>query len=153
MHGGRLRSLPMTRARTGGAAAVVLAVVLLACTTDRPTCYAGEYVGCTCDGGAHGYAVCRPEIDGYGICVCDGTTPGIDAGPPDTGAPADAAPDATKGFLEPCTSNAECGSGLCSGVPGQSRMVCSKPCTEATAASDCPPPSTGCNAQGRCSPP
>ncbi len=150
MHGGRLRSPGMSR----GAAPVVLVVfavvvLVVACTTDRPTCYAGEYVGCACDAGVGGYAVCRPEIDGYGPCVCDGTTPGIDAGPAD--APVEAA--ATKGFLEPCTTNEECLTGLCAGVPGQSRMICSKTCKPDTATADCPPPSTGCNAQGRCAPP
>jgi hypothetical protein len=136
-----------------GAAAVVLVVlvVLVACTTERPTCYAGEYVGCACDGGAHGYAICRPEIDGYGPCVCDGAAPGLDAGRRD--ALSDAGADATRGFLEPCATNEECVTGLCAGVPGQSRMVCSKPCTAGTAAADCPPPSVGCNAQGRCAPP
>ena len=59
-------------------AAIALGV-LLACAADRPTCYAGDDVGCTCAGDVHGYQVCNAASDGYGACVCDGTTPGLDA--------------------------------------------------------------------------
>jgi len=131
--------------------------VLFACVADRPTCYAGDYLGCTCAGTTHGYQVCNAAGDGYGACVCDGTTPGVDASAAPTPA-VDAAPEASaeagakKGFLAPCTSAEECASGLCQLFPAKGSF-CSNRCTAPTASVDCPPPSTGCNAQGVCKAP
>lgn len=52
-----------------------------ACSPDRPTCYDGDYEACPCgDAGNTGLAMCLPSHDGYGACVCDGSTPGLDAG-------------------------------------------------------------------------
>jgi len=47
---------------------------------DRPTCYEGDHVACTCrgSGGKEGFAACAPNGE-YGACVCDGTIPGVDA--------------------------------------------------------------------------
>ena len=137
-------------------AAVALGA-LLACASDRPTCYAGDDIGCTCAGDVHGYQTCNASGDGYGACVCDGTTPGLDASAPP--APAvDAAPEASaesgakKEFLAPCTSAEECASGLCQLFPAKGSF-CTNHCTAATASVDCPPPSPGCNPQGVCKAP
>ncbi len=55
------------------------------------------------------------------------------------------------GFLEPCTANAECMTGLCYRYNMATvGMRCSKTCTMATAAADCPAPSSGCNNMGVC---
>jgi hypothetical protein len=132
--------------------------VLLACAADRPTCYAGDHLGCTCAGPVHGYQVCNAGGDGYGACVCDGTTPGLDASTPPTPA-VDAAPEASiaeagakKGLFEPCADGGECASGLCQVYPSKGSL-CSNHCTAQTASVDCPPPSTGCNPQGVCKAP
>ena len=66
--------------------AMTLLVVLastpgtLACSPSYPPCYRGEYQGCTCASGAHGYQACNVTEDGFQGCVCDGTTPGADGG-------------------------------------------------------------------------
>lgn len=57
----------------------------------------------------------------------------------------------TLGFLEPCTENAQCMSNLCYRYNmANVGMRCSKTCTPATAATDCPAPSSGCNGMGVC---
>jgi hypothetical protein len=72
--------------RTGAAFVMSAALALLvalsagACGEDQPTCFAGEYAACNCAGGARGYQVCLASQDAYAACVCDGTTPGLDAG-------------------------------------------------------------------------
>ena len=132
---------------------------LLACASDRPTCYAGDAVGCTCAGNLHGYQVCNAGGDGYGACVCDGTTPGLDASAPPSTPAVDAAPEASvvdggtkTEFLAPCATGEECASGLCQLFPSKGSF-CSNRCTAQTASVDCPPPSPGCNAQGVCKAP
>ena len=131
--------------------------VLFACAADRPICYAGDHVGCTCVGDVHGYQICNAGGEGYGACVCDGTTPGLDASTPSTPA-VDAAPEASaeagakKAFLAPCTDAEECASGLCQQFPAKGSL-CSNRCTVQTAGVDCPPPSPGCNPQGVCKAP
>lgn len=66
-------------------------------------CYAGEYAGCTCDNGAVGYAACDPVRNAWGACVCDGTTPGIDASSeePVEASVADASPEASPADATP----------------------------------------------------
>jgi hypothetical protein len=76
--------------------AVLLVVAVTACRDDAPTCYAGEYAACNCAGGARGYQICLASEDGYAACVCDGTTPGLDAGVAETSA-VDAARDGEGG--------------------------------------------------------
>lgn len=83
--------------RAAGLVLLVLAWRCVACVKDRPECYAGEYAGCTCGNGAPGYAACDPARDAWGTCVCDGTTPGVDASSeePLEGSAADATPEAS----------------------------------------------------------
>jgi len=137
---------------------VVALAATLACARERPSCYDGDHVGCTCTGNVHGYQVCG--AGDYGACVCDGTTPGLDASAPVTPkAPVvDAADEAAveagakKGFLAACANADECESGLCQNYPSKGSF-CSRHCTAATASVDCPPPSPGCNPQEVCKAP
>jgi hypothetical protein len=59
-------------------------VLTTACVEDRPTCYDGDYRACACDDGGDvgptGLEMCLPTHDGYGACVCNGPTPGLDSG-------------------------------------------------------------------------
>lgn len=139
----------------GAAVAIFILTIVVACGEDRPPCYRGDFVGCTCANGAYGYQACRDAEDGYAACVCNGTTPGIDASVADA-ARADAAPDALvdagkRALFASCTTNEECESGLCFEF-GMGQRICTKPCTAATAATDCPLPSPGCNNKGVCRP-
>ena len=54
-------------------------------------------------------------------------------------------------FLEPCSTNTDCISGLCFTYNEAAiGKRCSKTCMAATAATDCPAPSAGCNGMGVC---
>jgi hypothetical protein len=131
-------------------AMTIVGAIIVACGEDRPPCYRGDFIGCNCNDGAYGYSTCREAEDGYAACVCNGTIPGVDAGPRDAsvGDAVDAA--ATKlGLFADCTDPAQCESGVCF-VYGDGRSLCSKTCTGPT---DCPAPSTGCNGKGTCKPP
>jgi len=70
------------RARAGAVlvAAVLAALAIAACRDDQPTCFAAEYAACSCSATARGYQPCLASEDGYGPCVCNGRTPGLDAG-------------------------------------------------------------------------
>ncbi len=58
----------------------LLVAVIGACGEDFKACYAGDHIGCPCPNGGWGYAACSPAGDYVNVrCVCDGTTPGIDA--------------------------------------------------------------------------
>ena len=118
-----------------------------ACGEAFPVCYEGDRRACSCAEGASGFQTCAPELEAYGPCVCDGTTPGVDGSAPTP----DAAPESSSkiGFLEPCLTNEECETGLCHPFNAKGPR-CSQPCKEPT---DCPPPSTGCNNQGVCKAP
>lgn len=85
-------------------AMVIVAAIVFACGEDRPPCYRGDFIGCNCTDGASGYSACRDAEDGYGRCVCNGTIPGVDAGP------RDAARDAIDG---PAPSTECNGEGAC----------------------------------------
>ena len=132
--------------RAIGAMTVVGAIVF-ACGEDRPLCYPGDFIGCSCANGAYGYSACGEFGDGpaYGPCDCSGAIPGVDAGPPDVAAEA----AAKLALFEPCTDAAQCESGVCFEY-GDQRSLCSKTCS---GASDCPAPSSGCNGKGACKPP
>lgn len=140
------------RAVALGITGVTLAIV--ACAEDRPACYEGEYIGCTCEpntsGFTVGYALCRPELGGYGTCICDGKTPGFDAGPKTIDAAADTLEAAGgKALFSACAKADECASSNCFTF-GDGRMLCTKSCATPN---DCPAPSPGCNGQGVCRPP
>jgi hypothetical protein len=139
-------------------ALAALAVMLMACSEGNGDlqCLPQDIEKCTCDDGTQGYFVC--DIDsgaGYGPCLC-----GLDASPYDP-VPPDASPDeGTDGdddgglkFMSACSV----ASGAPACPPGTSCYTfpakgdhCSKPCT---IASDCPPPSPGCNMMGECQAP
>jgi len=57
-----------------------------------------------------------------------------------------------KAFGEDCTADADCASGACRDFQMMTVKKCTKTCTAATQANDCPnPPSQGtCNMQGYC---
>jgi len=131
--------------------------LVVACSASFAPCYRGEYRGCTCElapgasVAAHGYQACTATEDGFGACVCDGTTPGLDggtdAGGTDAGDGGDGAP-----YLAACSA-----SGTCSGADaicvtfGNKGKTCTKRCA---GPSDCPPPSLGCSPNmGVCRPP
>jgi hypothetical protein len=76
------------RARAALVASLVVALAIAACGEDQPTCFAAEYAACSCSVAASGYQQCLASEDGYGPCVCNGRTPGVDAGA-GTGAPRD----------------------------------------------------------------
>jgi hypothetical protein len=131
-----------------GTGALVVAAVSGGCREDRPACYAGDHQACTCVGGGSGYQGCLEEEERFGVCVCDGTTPGLD-GSFEAGATEAAAPDAKVPFLGVCVANEDCATGVCFTFNAKGTL-CSHACkTEG----DCEPPSTGCNLQGICKAP
>jgi hypothetical protein len=137
--------------RALGAMMIVLTIVAACGGVDRPPCYRGDFIGCTCASGAHGYAACSATEDGYGVCVCDGTTPGVDGGTRDATA-FDVTTDSGKlGLFASCTDATQCESGVCFSY-GDGQSLCTKNCTATTATSDCPAPATGCNGKGVCKP-
>ncbi|MCW5815152.1 MAG: hypothetical protein KIT84_29265 [Labilithrix sp.] len=130
------------------APAVVVAAAA-ACDEDYKACYEGDYVACTCGGDTLGYARCNAN-ERFDACVCDGTTPGLDAGR-ESGAVAPACvPDAgvVRKYFEECTSNEECETCRCESFQG--RGLCTTTCTNVT---ECAPPSDACTNRGVCRPP
>src|SRR6185437_2476396 len=93
---------------------IALLVIAAAGEEDFKRCYAGDYVSCRCGADSFGYAQCN-TVDAFGPCVCDGTTPGIDAGHPEAGseagAPVACKPNTgTKQYFDDCAANEECAS-------------------------------------------
>ena len=89
----------------------------------------------------------------------DDTTSGRDLGeglPPDMAVHGDLAiancGDAgTKAFGAACATDCECSSSMCRPFQMGATHLCTKPCTVATQATDCPTPSTGtCTNNGYC---
>ena len=123
---------------------VVLSCTLatVACSPSYPPCYRGEYQGCSCAGGMHGYQACNVTEDGFQACVCDGTTPGADGGRDASVVDASEA-GTTGGYLSPCGPNGTCSEpgGVCFSFTSKGQ-VCTKKCT---LTSDCPAPSPGCS--------
>lgn len=127
----------------------IVCAIVFACGEDRPPCYRGDFVGCNCRDGSYGYSACREAEDGYGICVCDGTIPGLDGGRKEASVVEASVDSAKLALFAPCTDAAQCESGLCFEY-GDARSLCTTSCSGPT---DCPAPSTGCNGKGVCKPP
>lgn len=123
-------------------------------------CLPEDVERCSCDDGRDGFQVCDPDGGaGYGACNCD-----LDASPylPEAGE-VEASTDGAQGegsggdgglsFMSTCSTqpgSPACPPGTsCDDFPAKGQF-CSKPCTEAT---DCPPPSPGCNNMGICKAP
>jgi len=120
-------------------AVVSVIVAVAACAEDFKDCYAEDLVACTCAGGAQGYAKCQNGSYKSSVCVCDGTTPGIDA------STCSHALDAGgfKADFETCTTPDECQGCRCEQV--QMAQQCTRPC-----ASDADCPQGRCNTRGVC---
>jgi len=136
-----------------GLAALLLVVACSEGTSSTP-CLPEDVERCTCGDGSEGFEVCDPDGGGgYGACAC-----GLDASPylPE---PEEASEDGGEGgdgglvFLSACSTvpgAPQCPAGTsCDDFPAKGQF-CSKPCKEAT---DCPPPSPGCNMMGTCKAP
>jgi hypothetical protein len=111
-------------------------------------CAAGDYRYCDCPTISRGYALCADDGSGYGACDCSGKIPTgagvlVEAGAPDAAADASST---SKGFLEPCSVDAECSTKLCFAFNAYGPH-CSQPCAKDV---DCPPPSPGCSNKNVC---
>lgn len=135
---------------------------IAACGEDYKDCYDQDLITCNCANGAVGYAKCSPAGDFKSSpCICDGATPGIDAGRDSSAKDAgsndgsmndaalvctrDAGADAagTKKDFETCTTADECDGCRCELF--QNQHLCTRSCT---GDADCP--GTGCNQRGIC---
>lgn len=138
-----------------------IAIVAGACASNR-TCYAGDFVACTCADGRAGYAACDADGEAYGACGSCGEVPGLtDTAASGGGGSGGGTSGGTGGsqnlttssgklgFLETCTVDEDCESGICH-VYTAKGPKCTLPCQTA---SDCPPPSPGCNNMGVCKAP
>lgn len=149
------------RGRAGGRGlALVACLVVAACGEGNGAtrCLPEDVERCTCADGRSGYEVCDPNAGAfYGACNCD-----VDAAPylpvpPDAAVEGDSDTDGGDGgglsFMSPCSmapGAPQCPAGTsCDEFPAKGPH-CSKPCKEAT---DCPPPSPGCNMMGVCKAP
>jgi hypothetical protein len=147
-------------ARRGAALLATAGLVIVAACGEGSggaDCLPEDVQRCECADGHQGYAVCDPAAgSGYGACNC-----ALDASPylaqpaPEAGADADgdAASSGGLSFMSPCSTapgSPQCPAGTsCDEFPAKGPH-CSKPCKEAT---DCPPPSPGCNMMGICKAP
>ena len=103
-----------------------------------------------------------PVVDGDAGSGTDSASPGndaaagVDAASPDASSPGvDAGSDAPSSgiaaFGATCTGNGDCASNLCEPFRMQTVNLCTKACTVATQATDCPSPSVGtCTPKGYC---
>ncbi len=123
----------------------------------------GQYGACACSsGGTGGAASATASTSGAGATSASGTggttatTAGSGGGAASSagsgGAPSSSSAGGAGGaggllpFMSPCTTNAQCETGLCWMFPTKGPH-CDKMCTTDA---DCPPPSVGCNPQGVC---
>ena len=147
-----------TRAGFGLLPAALLLVVV-ACNEGggAAPCLPEDVERCTCDDGRDGFQVCPVEGGaGYGECNCDlDASPYLpEAGEPDAGEGGDGS-DGGGGlpFMSACSTapgSPPCADGTsCDEFPAKGPH-CSKPCSVAT---DCPPPSPGCNMDMICKAP
>jgi hypothetical protein len=99
---------------------------------------AGAAVGSGCGGSDSG--PCNGAIEHDNDATCAPQNPSTPTSP------------TPKAFMEDCTSDSECETNLCFPF-AQKGTKCTRTCTAATAATDCPAPSTGCNGMGVCKAP
>jgi len=138
-----------------------LAILAGACAEKR-ACYSGDFEACTCADGRAGFAACDVEGDAYGACGSCGEVPGLTGSAASggggsgggtsggTGGSQNLTTSSSKlGFLETCTVDEDCESGICH-VYTAKGPKCTLACQTA---SDCPPPSPGCNNMGVCKAP
>jgi hypothetical protein len=125
--------------------------IVVGCREQSPVCYEGELQACTCAGSKNGYQQCLQAEERYAACVCDGTTPGLDASVDASEAAADAASEASSkvAFMGVCAKDEDCETGQCHDFAAKGSF-CSHACKAPT---DCEPPSGGCNNQGVCKAP
>jgi hypothetical protein len=105
----------------------------------------------TVAGGAAASLTASATMGGTGVTTLSGVgvPPDLAMPPPDL----TFVPDlALLPFGASCTTNSQCQSGICGMFEMGALFVCTKPCTPATQATDCPnPPSTGtCNSMNYC---
>jgi hypothetical protein len=125
-------------------------LVVVACTTDYPPCYRGEYRGCTCANGAHGYELCNLTEDGFQGCVCDGRTPGV-TGVREAGADVVDSGPPVGTYLQACDASGKCTDGSTCIEFAQRGKFCTKTCKDPA---ECPPPAKTCSLmRGVCAPP
>lgn len=143
---------------------LALASVTGACASSR-TCYSGDFEACTCADGRAGFAACDAGGEAYGACGSCGEVPGLagsgasggggsgggtSGGGGAGGGTASLTTSTEKlGFLETCTMDEDCESGICH-VYAAKGPKCTLTCQTAA---DCPPPSPGCNNMGVCKAP
>jgi hypothetical protein len=118
--------------------------------------------GSTDEGGAQSDAAAvddGPAVLGDGGGTTDSGT-GSDTSTPGDGGKADTGPTGDGGglgFLQMCTTlgkPGDCAAGLeCKAFSGKGKNYCTRACTTATAATDCPAPSKGCGGNGFCAAP
>lgn len=123
--------------------------------------------GCSSDDGGGTTTASDAAVSAdTGAMADDASSSSSDTGTPvDAATAADTAPasdgatgaDAGIGFLQQCMvvgSPGDCAAGYqCKLFKGKQKNFCTKPCTTATAATDCPAPSKGCGGDNFCSPP
>jgi len=127
-----------------------------ACTEGR-TCYAGDFLACTCEGGDPGFAACDTATEDYGACAYCGSVPSSAAattgsggsGAGGSGAVGGTGGAALLGFMETCKNDADCESGNCHTYNAKGQK-CTISCQTN---SDCPLPSPGCNNMKVCKAP
>lgn len=144
--------------------AVLGALVLVAAACGEGNggagCLPEDVQRCTCSDGRAGFAVCDPKAgSSYGACDCDlDASPYLVPPPLEAGADAEGEGSLSEGgsglsFQSPCSMSPgapQCPAGTsCDDFPAKGPH-CSKPCKVAT---DCPPPSPGCNMMGVCKAP
>ncbi|MFO0742557.1 MAG: hypothetical protein U0270_42180 [Labilithrix sp.] len=125
-------------------------VAIAACGEDFEDCYGEDLIACTCAGGVPGYATCANGSYRGSPCVCDGTTPGIDAGKDSGTSEAGACTreagvddsGALKKDFEPCANADECEGCRCELFA--STLLCTRSCRSDA---EC---TSGCNPRGIC---
>jgi hypothetical protein len=143
----------VTRPLTLRLVALLLAVALAvaSCVESERACYPSDWLACECANGKPGYQQCDAEGAGYGACDCSGMIPGLPTSTSSGGGSGSGGEGGSDkvGFMEPCTSNEQCETGLCHPFNAKGPH-CSLPCG---ADAECPPPSPGCNNMGVCKAP